>query len=222
MGRSAINAKQCFGLAQCLNARRLRMALFQFVPIPNYIHHFPYRQLIIVKCMLILCAVFQCILWWDYRQSLSPASSVASSLPSSPSLPQLSSTINPLPSLLSSASTSARWAPICNLLSLLFTAIAAWFMLQKFFWAKLDICLSLASLGFSFLSLLFSSHFYIVDAQLPGLLFALLNSLMLYLQSFSVLTAVKYAKNCVSNLFIKDWGAAEFSYMEVRELESDF
>ncbi|KAI3415668.1 hypothetical protein GPALN_005261 [Globodera pallida] len=221
------------------------MALFQFVPIPNYISHFPYRQLIIAKALLILCALFQCILWWDHRQSLTPDwPEVSSAVSDPPILPPTSdgttklslkpsssekqktpfakATASEKPPTPESLSGSARWAPICNLLSLLWTAIAAWFMLQKFFWAKLDICLSLASFLFTFLALLFSSHFYIVDAQLPGLLFAFLNSLMLYLQSFSVLTAVKYAKNCVSNLFIKDWGAAEFSYMEVRELESDF
>uniref|UniRef100_A0A183C9I5 Uncharacterized protein n=1 Tax=Globodera pallida TaxID=36090 RepID=A0A183C9I5_GLOPA len=121
------------------------MALFQFVPIPNYISHFPYRQLIIAKAILILSFIFR-----------KTKNATASEKPPTPE----------------SLSGSARWAPICNLLSLLWTAIAAWFMLQKFFWAKLDICLSLASFLFTFLALLFSSHFYIVDAQLPGLLFA--------------------------------------------------
>ncbi|CAI4220553.1 unnamed protein product [Auanema sp. JU1783] len=106
--------------------------------------------------------------------------------------------------------------PILNILSIAVAFISLWFMVQKFYWKKLEVILDTSALFFSILSLLIS--LFNIRLDLTIIVVQILTS---FSWIFCIIWSYFHTFNNVSNLFISEWGEATTD-IEIEALEDHF
>uniref|UniRef100_A0A8R1E2P8 Uncharacterized protein n=1 Tax=Caenorhabditis japonica TaxID=281687 RepID=A0A8R1E2P8_CAEJA len=93
-------------------------------------------------------------------------------------------------------------------------SVSLWFMVQKFYWMKVESIFNLIGILFSLASI---STSFVVSGNLASIQ-SLTHILTLSLWTFSAFWAWRKTFNNVSNLFISEWGrnteSSEIEYLE--------
>ncbi|KAK6753310.1 hypothetical protein RB195_012732 [Necator americanus] len=110
--------------------------------------------------------------------------------------------------------------PIFNLLGCAAASISLWFMVQKFYWKKVEMAFNLTGLTLTFLCTIVLLVAHIGDDSIRN--YVLVNHVFETITwSFCLFWCSVFTSNNVSDLFINEWGMATED-IEIEALEGHF
>ncbi|KAJ1345506.1 hypothetical protein KIN20_000056 [Parelaphostrongylus tenuis] len=110
--------------------------------------------------------------------------------------------------------------PVLNLVGCASALISVWFMIQKFYWKRVELSLDLSGVVLSLMGMSILLLSYNIDSSLRN--YIALNHLLVTIGwSFSLFWSRFFTSNNVSNLFINEWGQAT-DEIEIEALEGHF
>ncbi|KAK6019761.1 hypothetical protein OSTOST_14593, partial [Ostertagia ostertagi] len=110
--------------------------------------------------------------------------------------------------------------PVLNLLGCASALISLWFMVQKFYWKRVELSFNLGGFALSLLGMSVLLLSYNKDSSIRNYI-ALNHVLILIAWSFCLVWSRFFTSNTVSNLFINEWGRGTED-IEIEALEGHF
>ncbi|WKY10426.1 hypothetical protein Q1695_002634 [Nippostrongylus brasiliensis] len=110
--------------------------------------------------------------------------------------------------------------PILNLIGCASALISLWFMVQKFYWKRVELAFNFSGLALSLLGMSVLLLFYDKDSSMRD--YIALNHLLITIAwTFCLFWSRFFTSNTVSNLFINEWGRGTDD-IEIEALEGHF
>lgn len=110
--------------------------------------------------------------------------------------------------------------PILNLLGCALALISLWFMVQKFYWKRVELAFDLSGVALSLIGMCILLLNYNKDSSVRYYI-ALNHLLVTIAWSFCLFWSRFFTSNTVSNLFISEWGRGTED-IEIEALEGHF